>query len=142
MPAQSVSVRRVPPYGAPSVSVRRVQPYGAPSSLERDLARVRRLASWLDTRFSIGGVRFGFDSIIGLIPALGDTVMALVGLYPLAIARKHRLGAWVQARMGLNLLGDWLVGLVPLVGDLFDLGFKAHARNARILEDAVRKARF
>jgi hypothetical protein len=124
------------------VTVHRVLPHDAPaSSLEADLARARKLASWLDTRFKIAGIRFGFDSIIGLIPGVGDTVMMLVGLYPLAVARKHRLGAWVQARMGLNLLGDWLVGLVPLVGDLFDIGFKAHARNARILEDAVRKVR-
>jgi hypothetical protein len=129
MSAQPVTVRCVLPEDAPS------------SSLESDLARVRRLASWLDTKFSIAGVRFGFDSIIGLIPGIGDTAMTLVGLYLLAVARKHRLGGWVQARMGLNLLGDWLVGLVPLVGDLFDVGFKAHARNARILEDAVRKTR-
>jgi hypothetical protein len=42
--------------------------------------------------------------------------------------------------MGMNLLGDWVVGLVPLVGDLFDLGFKANVRNLRLLEQAVEKA--
>lgn len=108
--------------------------------LEGDLERVRKLANLLDTRFNVAGVRFGLDSIVGLIPVVGDTVTTIVGLYPLAIARKHRLGKWVQARMGMNLLGDWVVGLVPLVGDLFDLGFKANVRNLRLLEQAVEKA--
>jgi hypothetical protein len=126
---------------AQPVTVRRILRDNAWSTLESDLARVQRLASWLDTRYNIAGVRFGFDSIIGLIPGIGDTLMTLVGMYPIAVARKHRLGAWVQARMGLNLLGDWLIGLVPVLGDLFDVGFKAHARNARILEDAAAKAR-
>jgi hypothetical protein len=117
---------------------RRIEQLLAPG-LEGDLERVRKLANLLDTRFNVAGVRFGWDSLVGLIPVVGDTVTTLIGLYPLAVARKHRLGKWVQARMGMNLLGDWLVGLVPLAGDLFDLGFKANVRNLKLLEAAVEK---
>src|SRR4029079_12644426 len=51
--------------------------------LATDIERVRRLAGWMDTRFSVAGIRFGLDGLIGLLPVAGDTVTALIGLYPL-----------------------------------------------------------
>ena len=109
------------------------------ADLATDLERVRQLANWLDAKFSLAGVRFGLDGLVGLIPGIGDTIMALVALYPLAVARRHRLGAWVQAKIVGNIALDWLVGLVPLVGDLFDVGFKANLRNLRVIERAAER---
>src|SRR5947208_15156779 len=82
------------------------------TDLATDLRRAHALADWLDTKFSIAGMRFGFDTILGLIPVAGDTLGALIGLYPLFIARRHGLGKLAQSRMGLNLLIEWAVGSV------------------------------
>jgi hypothetical protein len=107
--------------------------------LEADVARVRRLAQLLDSQFSIVGYRIGWDPIIGLVPVVGDLVTALIGIYPIVIARKHGLGGWLQARMGLNIFIDWLVGEIPLIGDLFDAAYKSNLKNADLLEYAVRR---
>jgi hypothetical protein len=108
-------------------------------TLQADMKRVRHLAKMLDARFSIAGVQFGFDAILGLIPVAGDTITALLGIYPLYIARKHGLGKFVQSRMIGNLLLDWGIGAIPLVGDIFDIGFKSHVRNLKLLEERIRK---
>lgn len=100
-----------------------------------DASDIEKLADWLDTRFRIPGLgwRFGFDSIIGLIPGVGDGVAALLSFY--IIGRAHQLGAspWLMARMGWNVLVDSVLGAIPLVGDLFDLANKSNTRNIRLL---------
>jgi hypothetical protein len=112
-----------------------------PGELEADLARVRQLATLLDAQFVFAGIKFGLDAIVGLIPVAGDIATALIGAYPLYIARKHNLGKVVRARMISNLLIDWAVGSIPLVGDIVDVGFKANLKNADLLEKAVAKAK-
>ncbi|MGE5611544.1 MAG: DUF4112 domain-containing protein [Bacillota bacterium] len=107
------------------------------SDLETDLERARWLANWLDTKYSVGGVRFGFDSILGLIPGIGDTVATLIGLYPIYVAQRHGLGKTVQARMVLNLVMDWAVGLIPGIGDAADVFYRGNVRNVRLLEKAA-----
>src|SRR4051812_46588817 len=133
------------PVGAVRVDVRRADAVPAAAQavpdLEADLRRARWLADWLDTKFEFGGVRFGLDGIVGLIPVVGDTLGALTGVYPIWVAKRHRLGKAVQTRMALNLLAEWAVGAVPFVGDAFDVAFKANVRNVRLLERAAEKAR-
>ena len=109
------------------------------ADLAADLARCRRLADWLDTKYSVAGVRFGFDAVVGLIPVVGDLIGAAAGLFPVYVAQKHGLGKMVQLRMGANLAAEWAIGLVPLVGDLIDVGFKANVRNVALLERAAAK---
>jgi len=111
--------------------------------LRHDIDRVWRLARLLDSKYQIFGYRVGLDPIIGLIPGAGDLFMALVGIYPIIIARKHRIGGkGLAARMAMNLLIDWAVGEVPILGDLFDVYFKANLKNAQLLENAVKLERF
>jgi hypothetical protein len=105
--------------------------------LHADLRRARWLANWLDAKFQIAGIRFGLDGIVGLVPAVGDTLGLLAGLYPLYIARRHRLGKSIQARMAANLLLEWAVGMIPFLGDAFDIAFKANLRNVRLLENVI-----
>src|SRR5215217_16080 len=107
--------------------------------LDADLAKVRRLAKLLDAEFEILGRKVGWDAIVGLVPVVGDIATALVGAYPIYIARKHGLARRVQARMAANLLIDWAVGEIPLIGDLFDVAFKANLKNADLLERAAQK---
>jgi hypothetical protein len=107
------------------------------SALETDLRRARFLANWLDARFSVLGIRFGLEGIVGLIPVVGDTLGMLAGLYPIYVAYRHRLGRGVQIRMAGNLLIEWLLGVTPLVGDVADIWYKANLRNLRLLEAAA-----
>lgn len=101
----------------------------------RDTSDIRKLADWLDTRFVIPGtnIRFGFDSVVGLVPGIGDLITTVLGAY--IIVRAQELGApkLLLARMMGNLVIDSVVGAVPIAGDLFDLAFKSHLRNVRLL---------
>lgn len=107
------------------------------TDLETDLRRARTLARLLDTQFKLGGVRFGLEAVLGLVPVAGDTVGALAGLYPIWIANRHKLGKGVQAKMAANLAIEWGGGLLPWVGDFFDVAFKANIRNVKLLEQAA-----
>ncbi len=112
-----------------------------PGELERDIERVRVLARAMDAQFEIGGVKFGWDSIIGLVPIAGDLATAVVGLYPILIARKHGFGKVMRLRMAANFALDLAVGAVPLAGDVFDLTFKSNLKNLALLEQAAEKRR-
>jgi hypothetical protein len=96
-----------------------------PAGADRDAARVRAVSNVLD--------RFFVDPVLGLIaPGLGDVVSAVFGLYVVALAVRRGRPPVIVARMLLNLAGDALLGAVPLVGDVFDFGFKAHRANAQL----------
>lgn len=103
----------------------------------RDVARLRRLAHRMDKAFRlpIVGVRVGWDSILGLVPGIGDTLALAPAAYILKEA--HRLGAppSLLARMGANTGIDLVIGAVPLIGDLFDVGWKSNSRNVDLLQD-------
>ena len=109
------------------------------TNLETDVQRARKLAQLLDSQFSVGGIKFGLDAIVGLIPGIGDAATTLAGLYPVWVAQRHGLGRLVKGKMLLNLLIDFLVGAVPVLGDVFDVGFKANLKNVKLLEKALAK---
>jgi hypothetical protein len=98
------------------------------------LARLDRLADQLDTRFRLFGIRFGWDSILGLIPGIGDAATAAPGLYIITEAARMGARRSVLARMGANTAADFVIGGIPLLGDLFDLGFKSNRRNIALLK--------
>lgn len=108
-------------------------------SLEQDLRRARWLATWLDSKFSIAGIRFGLEGIFGLIPWLGDTAGVLAGLYPLYVARRHHMSAHVRGKIAMNLATEWMLGLLPFIGDAADVWFKANLRNVALLESEARR---
>ena len=126
---------------AVTVDVNRVEPTEKVLDLDADLRRVRQIAQLMDAQFEIAGIKLGWDAIIGLVPVVGDLAAAVVGGYPIYVARKHRLGKWVQFRMASNVLIDWAGGAIPILGDLFDVGFKSNIKNAALLERAAARAR-
>ena len=73
------------------------------------------------------------DTLIGLIPGIGDTIG--LGISGYIIAQAQRIGASrpLIYKMVFNVFLDWLIGLVPILGDLFDWGWQANNRNARLL---------
>lgn len=102
----------------------------------RGLEALRRWARIFDSAFRIPGTRitFGLDPILGLIPGLGDVASPVFSLF--FIWHGVRLGVpkVVLARMVLNVVIDTAVGVIPVVGDLFDFGWKANAWNLALLE--------
>ncbi len=108
----------------------------SPSEREQTIKRVRALAVLLDTAWEIPGTRFrvGLDSLIGLIPGAGDVITTLAAAYIVAEAKRLGVRRRTLLRMVGNVGVDALVGIVPLAGDLFDVAFKANARNLRLLE--------
>ncbi len=83
--------------------------------------------------------RFGFDSIIGLVPGVGDAVTTLLGAYIIVRARELGAPPHLQAAMVGNLLIDSLVGAVPLLGDAFDFAFRSNAKNVQLLKSHLDK---
>jgi hypothetical protein len=81
--------------------------------------------------------RVGLDALLGLVPVVGDLVSGALGLYLVLEARQLGASRWLQARMIGNLLMDTAVGAVPVAGDLFDIYFKAHVRNLKLLQASL-----
>lgn len=104
-------------------------------SRKQRMERLDALAHLMDSAIVIPGtnIRFGADSIVGLIPGIGDLVTA--GVASLIILEARRMGAptHVVARMIGNVALDGLVGTIPVIGDLFDVAFRANLRNMRLL---------
>lgn len=98
--------------------------------------RARDLARILDSAFRVPGTRFrfGLDPLLGLVPGLGDAVGGGFGLYLLFQAYRAGAPAIVMFRMFANIAADVVLGGVPVVGDLFDAGYKANLRNLSLLE--------
>lgn len=103
----------------------------------RRLKRISRLARVMDTAIRVPGigVRFGADSLMGLIPGIGDAAGGLIGLFIINEARKLGLPRHKILQMVGNVGLDVAVGSVPLLGDVFDVYFKAHKRNANLILD-------
>lgn len=110
-------------------------------TLDSRLERLRKVGWALDSSFRIPGtqIRFGIDMIIGLVPGLGDLIAGALSLY--IIAESARLGAprSLLAQMGWNVAVDTLAGEVPILGDLFDVVWKANMRNLALLEEHLQQ---
>ena len=97
------------------------------------LDRLKKLEMLLDRQFSIAGIRFGIDSLIGLVPVLGDLISGALGLYIINEAKRLGVGKFTLSRMYANWGVDVSVGALPIVGDLFDVAFKSNTKNVRLL---------
>ena len=120
-----------------STSVHRERPQEAliPEVVDPRIADVEALARWMDYAFELpGGIRYGLAGLIGLIPGIGDLIDALISLYIVFRAVQLRLPRVAIARMLLNIGLEAGVGVVPLLGDAFVIGFKANRRNYRLLK--------
>ena len=106
------------------------------------VARISFLAQVLDSAITIPGTNrtIGIDPLLGLIPGIGDAISAALSSYIVWEAKQLGVPRWKLARMVGNIAADTAIGAVPLVGDLFDLGFKANRRNLRIVLDHLEKS--
>ena len=110
---------------------------------QRGLKDIEKLAKLMDAQFKVPGtnIRFGLDSLIGLIPGVGDLSTFAVSGYMLWIMANNGASGFLLARMVLNILIDAIVGMVPLLGDIFDIAFKANLRNMRLMQQHYTEGR-
>ncbi|HUS10457.1 MAG TPA: DUF4112 domain-containing protein [Pyrinomonadaceae bacterium] len=96
---------------------------------------IERLSWLMDDLIRIPGLgwRFGLDALVGLIPGFGDTASSLASFYILASAVRYGVPKVTILRMGMNVGIDYLVGSLPLVGDLFDAWWKSNHMNVELL---------
>lgn len=101
------------------------------------LAKSRSAAYKMDCGlFTLFGIRFGWESVIGIVPAFGDALGAFIALMIFKRMRKVEggLDSGTQIQMLINIIVDFAVGLIPFLGDLVDAMFKANTKNVRLLE--------
>jgi len=103
--------------------------------------RLRRFAWLLDELFRIPGTqqRIGIDALIGLVPGVGDTIGALLSTYIILEAARRGASIWTVTRMLANVGVETVFGAVPLLGDLFDVVFKANSRNLALLGETLER---
>lgn len=104
-----------------------------PASVRR---RVEAMEGLLERAFTFPGTNFrvGLDSVVGLVPVLGDVVTAAMGAWLIWEARNLGMSKWQLARMSGNVAVDTAIGMIPFVGDAVDFLFKSNSRNLRIMK--------
>jgi hypothetical protein len=98
--------------------------------------RIEALEMLLERSFVIPGVKMpiGLDSIVGLVPVIGDFVTAAMGAYIVWEANNLGLPKWKLWRMAGHIALDTALGAVPVAGDLFDMLYKSNTKNLKIIK--------
>jgi hypothetical protein len=111
---------------------------------EASLARLEAMARLMDGVFTIPGtnIRMGLDGFIGLVPVAGDVVSGLISSYLIWEAKQLGAPKWLIARMIGNMAIDTTIGAIPLLGDAFDVMFRANMKNMALLRRHLEKRGF
>ncbi|KAL4973133.1 hypothetical protein BDW66DRAFT_108690 [Aspergillus desertorum] len=129
-------------FGKKTQKRRKAIPPGLSDNDSKVLTCVKRRAYRLDLAlFNLCGLRFGWGSVIGLIPFVGDAADAALAMMVLKTCEDidGGLPARLRMQMMLNIIIDFLIGLVPFVGDIADAAYKCNTRNAITLEKYLRE---
>ena len=111
------------------------------TATQKSMVRLEALAVLMDGAFVLPGtaIRFGLDGIIGLVPVAGDMIAGLVSTYLIWEARQLGAPRWLIARMLANAFLDTTIGAIPVVGDAFDILFRANMKNMALLRRHLEK---
>lgn len=116
--------------------------YAAAQGISEDEARrqfsdsIERTARLMDSAVRIPVIGpVGLDAVIGLVPVAGDTISAIIAISLIAKSLRYGLPNEIIARMLANVLFDFLIGTVPLAGDVADMWFRANSRNVALLRE-------
>ena len=105
------------------------------------IARLERFSKLTDNSIGIPFTKFniGLEAVIGLIPVIGDAAGLILSSYVLIEAQRLGVSKRIKTKMIINMLIDFVGGLVPFFGDIFDAFFKANTRNTRLLKNHIAK---
>lgn len=111
------------------------------SEIEAVVARVEAVAHFMDDLFAIPGtnMRVGLDTMIGIVPVVGDLISQAISSYIIWEARRLGVSRFTMSRMIANSAIDTVVGIVPFVGDAFDVAFRANRKNLALLKGHLEK---
>ena len=103
--------------------------------------RVEAMEKMLERAFVIPGINrpIGLDSIVGLIPVVGDIATALMGDYIVWEARNLGMSKLQLTRMAANVGIDTALGAIPLAGDVFDFFWRSNTKNLKIIRKHLDK---
>ena len=109
--------------------------------LDSELETLKSIARRLDALFRIPGTKLtvGIDNLLGFIPVIGDAAALAPAAWLVWKARKLGATPGAQVVMVGNLVIDFAIGSIPLVGDIFDIAYNANIRNMRLLEQNLEK---
>jgi hypothetical protein len=115
----------------------RAQRAKADYSKRAAVERLDMLARLFDTAFLLPGtnIRFGIESIMRLVPGIGDAAASALSCWLLYEAKRLDIPNHIFARMVANVAIEGVVGAVPFIGDMFDVGFRANRRNVNLLRE-------
>ena len=99
------------------------------------LVMIERISKLMDSQFKIGNFKFGIDPLLNFIPFAGDSVTALISCALVYNMQKHGASSKIVVKMMGNVIIDFIVGAIPLIGWIFDFYFKANDRNIKLLKE-------
>ncbi len=101
-----------------------------------ELTWIETVSRWMDDVFVIPGtnIKFGIDPLLGLIPFIGDLISYIISLTMIITMIRHGLSSKLILKMLGNITLDYLISSVPILGDIFDFGFKANKKNLALLK--------
>lgn len=104
-----------------------------------ELERVRRLSHLLDDSIRVPGtdVRFGIDPVLSILPIKGDLVAMALSLYVVWLASKAGVPGYAIAGMLAHVFANFVVSVVPVVGQIIDARWKVNKRNLAVMESHV-----
>ena len=107
-----------------------------PAKYVAKVNKLRRISRVLDNAVTIPGTNFSFglDPILGLLPGGGDTITGGISAYIVVEAARMGIPREVLSQMVVNILLDSFAGTIPILGDLFDVGWKSNVKNVELLE--------
>ncbi|MDQ2042406.1 DUF4112 domain-containing protein [Pseudoalteromonas sp. 20-92] len=118
-----------------------IQPPLTSAEYESTLKRLERFSHFTDSSIGIPFTKFniGLEAVIGLIPVIGDAAGLILSSYVLIEAQRLGVSKRIKTKMFINMLIDFVGGLVPFFGDIFDAFFKANTRNTQLLKKHLNK---
>lgn len=93
------------------------------------------LVQLLDNKFHFLGLRFGLDPLLGLIPGIGDFISAVISFYLVWIGVQMKMPKEKINEMIQHIITDFILGVIPIVGDVSDFVYKANEKNLKILKE-------
>jgi len=119
----------------------RIEPLSADNEVAATLQRLDAIATVMDSAVRVPGTQvvMGLDALLGLLPVVGDAIASAIGGYLIWEAKRLGASKFVLARMAANTTIDTVLGSIPIIGDVFDVAFKANRKNVALLKAHLEK---